>query len=385
MTRAGRLPFTFLGLCLAYLAVSVNLSITSIALPSIGEDLGASTDQLSWIFAITPLVSISVMLFAGAWGDRFGRRRILVIGLSIFLASAILSALARDVTALIALPKSFGTFVEYTNVIGLLGFRNAVEQFANRKLVCIDEFELDDPGDTVLMSTFLNELVDRGVNVAATSNTLPDRLGEERFAADNFLREIQGLSAHFDVIRIEGPDYRQRNLDLNQRVFTDSQVEKICAATTNAAMDNWQGLLDHLSQVHPAQYGPMVEDLSLLGLLDVNVVRNETQALRVVSLVDRLYDRSVPIVNSGVDITSIFTDSMLKGGYRKKYFRALSRLAAVVAPKLTRRAIKAASTVPNPPGVMGIINPIWAIANAANAAAKDVPALSQPSTPRKAT
>ena len=103
MTRAGRLPFTFLGLCLAYLAVSVNLSITSIALPSIGEDLGASTDQLSWIFAITPLVSISVMLFAGAWGDRFGRRRILVIGLSIFLASAILSALARDVTALIAL------------------------------------------------------------------------------------------------------------------------------------------------------------------------------------------------------------------------------------------------------------------------------------------
>ena len=226
-------------------------------------------------------------------------------------------------------PKSFGTFVEYTNVIGLLGFRNAVEQFANRQLVCIDEFELDDPGDTVLMSTFLNELVDRGVNVAATSNTLPDRLGEERFAADNFLREIQGLSAHFDVIRIEGPDYRQRNLDLNQKVFTHIEVEKICAATNHAAMDEWQGLLDHLSKVHPAQYGPMVEDLSLLGLQNVNVVRNENQALRVVSLVDRLYDRSVPIVNSGVDITGIFTDSMLTGGYRKKYFRALSRLAAL--------------------------------------------------------
>lgn len=226
-------------------------------------------------------------------------------------------------------PKSFGTFVEYTNVIGLLGFRNAVEQFANRKIVCIDEFELDDPGDTVLMSTFLNELVDRGVNIAATSNTLPDRLGEERFAAENFLREIQGLSAHFDVIRIEGPDYRQRNLAASQKVFSHSEVEKVCEATANAALDNWQGLLDHLSTVHPAQYGPMVEHLSLLGLQDVNVVRNETQALRVVSLVDRLYDRSVPIVNSGVDITSIFTDSMLTGGYRKKYFRALSRLAAL--------------------------------------------------------
>lgn len=226
-------------------------------------------------------------------------------------------------------PKSFGTFVEYTNVIGLLGFRNAVEQFSNRKLVCIDEFELDDPGDTVLMSTFLKELVDRGVSIAATSNTLPDRLGEERFAADNFLREIQGLSAHFEVIRIEGPDFRQRNLAGNQRVFTHLEVESVCAATANSALDNWQGLLVHLSTVHPAQYGPMVEHLSLLGLQDVNVVRNETQALRVVSLVDRLYDRSVPIVNSGVDITSIFTDSMLTGGYRKKYFRALSRLAAL--------------------------------------------------------
>jgi len=226
-------------------------------------------------------------------------------------------------------PKSFGTFVEYTNVIGLLGFRNAVEQFADRKLVCIDEFELDDPGDTVLMSTFLNELVQRGVNVASTSNTLPDRLGRERFAAENFLREIQGLSAHFDVIRIEGPDYRHRNLELTQQVFTDSQVEQTAQATPNAALDNWQGLLDHLSKVHPAQYGPMVENLSLLGIQDVRLVRNETQALRVVSLVDRLYDRSVPIVNSGIDITGIFTESMLKGGYRKKYFRALSRLAAL--------------------------------------------------------
>ena len=103
MTRAGRLPIAFLGLSLTYLAVAVNVSVTSIALPSIGTDLGASTAQLSWIYTITPLVSIGVMLFAGAWGDRFGRRRMLVIGLAIFLVSAILSALSRDVTFLIAM------------------------------------------------------------------------------------------------------------------------------------------------------------------------------------------------------------------------------------------------------------------------------------------
>ncbi len=119
-------------------------------------------------------------------------------------------------------PKSFGTFVEYTNLIGALGFSAAVAAFADRALVCIDEFELDDPGDTVLMSTFLGRLVDQGVRLAATSNTLPDRLGEGRFAADDFLREIQALSAHFEVLRIDGDDYRHRGEVRPAEVFDTS-------------------------------------------------------------------------------------------------------------------------------------------------------------------
>src|SRR5699024_8197343 len=43
-------------------------------------------------------------------------------------------------------PKSFGTFVELTHVVGALGFNNAVEQLSQNSVLCIDEFELDDPG-----------------------------------------------------------------------------------------------------------------------------------------------------------------------------------------------------------------------------------------------
>lgn len=87
--------------------------------------------------------------------------------------------------------KLFGTFVEYTNLVGLLGFAECVRLLSEYSLICIDEFELDDPGDTVLMSSLLAELVGAGVKLAATSNTLPDRLGEGRFAAEDFLREIR--------------------------------------------------------------------------------------------------------------------------------------------------------------------------------------------------
>lgn len=227
--------------------------------------------------------------------------------------------------------KSFGTFVEYTNIIGLLGFREAVRVFSTSALVCIDEFELDDPGDTVLMSTFLGELVTAGVFLAATSNTLPDRLGEERFAAEDFVREIQGLAAHFDTIRIEGPDYRHRDLSFHSDPFTDSEVFAAVEqrSSSGSVLVEWGSLLDQLSQLHPAKYGALVQDISLLGVMSVKPVRDQVQALRFVTFVDRLYDRSVPVINSGIRLDQVFSAEMLKGGYRKKYFRCLSRLAAL--------------------------------------------------------
>ncbi len=109
-------------------------------------------------------------------------------------------------------PKLFATFVELTHLVGALGFHQAVEALSAYALVCVDEFELDDPGDTVLVSTLLTRLREAGVRLAATSNTLPGKLGEGRFAADDFLREIQGLAAHFESVRIDGDDYRHRGL-----------------------------------------------------------------------------------------------------------------------------------------------------------------------------
>ena len=226
-------------------------------------------------------------------------------------------------------PKSFGTFVEYTNLVGLLGFRKAVDVLSQNRIVCIDEFELDDPGDTVLMSTLLGELVAAGVALAATSNTLPDKLGEGRFAADDFLREIQGLSAHFDVLRIDGQDYRHRGLPEAPEPSTDEQVALAVAQTAGATLERFPALLAHLPAVHPSQYGAMIDGVSLVGIQGLRTLTDQAQALRLVVLIDRLYDRDVPVVASGVPVDRIFSETMLTGGYRKKYFRAISRLVAL--------------------------------------------------------
>ncbi|GAA3826712.1 cell division protein ZapE [Streptomyces chiangmaiensis] len=225
--------------------------------------------------------------------------------------------------------KAFGTFVELTNLVGALGFQQTVQTLSGHRLLCIDEFELDDPGDTVLVSTLLGKLVDAGVALAATSNTLPGKLGEGRFAAADFLREIQGLSAHFRTLRIDGEDYRHRGLPEAPAPYSDEQVTKAAYATPGTSLDHFPHLLEHLARVHPSRYGALTDGIRAVCLTDVGPVPDQSTALRLVVLADRLYDREVPVLASGVPFDKLFSEEMLKGGYRKKYFRAISRLTAL--------------------------------------------------------
>jgi cell division protein ZapE len=86
---------------------------------------------------------------------------------------------------------------------------------------------------------------------------------------------------------------------------------------------------DHLARVHPSKYARLVEGVPLVGLTGVHQLTSQDVALRLVVLVDRLYDNDVPVAAAGESLGAIFTPEMLKGGYRKKYFRSLSRLAAL--------------------------------------------------------
>ena len=231
-------------------------------------------------------------------------------------------------------PKAYGTFVELTHLVGALGFGPSVAALSEHRLLAIDEFELDDPGDTVLVSSLLSKLVDAGVRVAATSNTLPGSLGDGRFAAQDFLREIQGLSAHFEPLRVDGEDYRHRGLPAAPAPVSDDEAAQRAAQVDGATLDGFEALLQHLGRLHPSRYGALVQDVPLVAVQRVVPVVDQAAALRLVVLADRLYDRDVPVVTSGVPMDALFPDELLQGGYRKKYLRAVSRLTALARAAL---------------------------------------------------
>ena len=226
-------------------------------------------------------------------------------------------------------PKAFGTFVELTHVVGALGFNRAVEELSGHSVLCIDEFELDDPGDTMLVSRLLAELTTAGVCVAATSNTLPEQLGEGRFAAKDFMREIRKMSGIFESIRVDGPDYRHRNLPPAPEPLSDSELEAEAESTPGATLDDFDELCAHLSTLHPSKYNRLVDGITEVCLRGVGALPDQSIALRMVVLADRLNAARIPVRNSGEKLDAIFTEEMLAGGYRKKYLRATSRLLAL--------------------------------------------------------
>ncbi len=226
-------------------------------------------------------------------------------------------------------PKAYGTFVELTHLVGALGFAEAVRRLSEHRFLAIDEFELDDPGDTMLVTRLLRELTSAGTYVAATSNTLPDKLGEGRFAAEDFLREIQTLSSRFGVVRVDGPDYRHRGLPDAPPPASPEDFEASAAAHPQSTMDDFDALCEHLEGLHPSRYGRLLDGVGRVHLRDVHPVPDQNVGLRLVAFADRLYDRAIPLVVSGEPLPLVFTEEMVNGGYRKKYLRAVSRLTAL--------------------------------------------------------
>jgi cell division protein ZapE len=228
-------------------------------------------------------------------------------------------------------PKAFATFGELTQLAGVFGFVECIDLLAGYTAVCIDEFELDDPGNTTLVSRMLSSLVERGVSVAATSNTLPEQLGEGRFAAQDFLREINTLASIFTTVRIEGPDYRHRDLPPAPQPLSDEEVTVRAAGVRGATLDDFDVLCAHLATMHPSRYLTLIEGVTAVFLTGVHKIDDQNVALRLVALTDRLYDAGIPVVASGAKLDTIFSEEMLAGGYRKKYLRATSRLLALTA------------------------------------------------------
>jgi EmrB/QacA subfamily drug resistance transporter len=107
-TTHRRRWWILLVLIVSLFTVNLDNTIVNVALPTLARALGAGMSQLQWIVDSYVLLFAGLLLAAGAIGDRFGRRRVMLVGLALFGVGSAASALAPSAEALIGLRALMG-------------------------------------------------------------------------------------------------------------------------------------------------------------------------------------------------------------------------------------------------------------------------------------
>src|ERR1017187_1859464 len=95
-------------LSLSLLVIGLDLTVLSVTLPTLVRDLNNSSTNLQWIMDSYILVLAALLLPAGSLGDRLGRKRVLVVGLALFLIGSLLCANAGSAQELIGFRAFMG-------------------------------------------------------------------------------------------------------------------------------------------------------------------------------------------------------------------------------------------------------------------------------------
>ena len=243
--------------------------------------------------------------------------------------------------------KRYLSFQELVYLIGVLGMPGAHAEFGATELLCIDEFELDDPGNTLIVKTFLAARFAGGTAVVTTSNTPPAAQGQGRFNADDFRREIQSLAASFQVVPVGGPDFRQRTRQgawlSEEELVAREQNELAPSPRLSLTFDD---LMRLLRSIHPTRVGGVLAQVGSIYLHGVAPLDSQNDALRFVHFIDKAYDRQVVLRASGVGpLQDVFDVSYRDGAYAKKYYRCLSRLAELLGETVATTVRGAAVSV----------------------------------------
>ncbi|MFF5448728.1 MFS transporter [Streptomyces sp. NPDC012888] len=118
--------------CLSMFLVGLDTTVVNVALPAIGRGLDAGTRGLEWTVDAYTLVLAALLISAGALADRFGRRRVFQVGLTVFGLASVACALAPSTGALVAARAAQGVGAAMLSPVALAIVVNAIPDARER-------------------------------------------------------------------------------------------------------------------------------------------------------------------------------------------------------------------------------------------------------------
>jgi cell division protein ZapE len=254
----------------------------------------------------------------------------------------------------------FNHFMKYVhqNLVKHKGKRNPLglvaDQIADEvRLLCFDEFFVEDIADAMILGDLFKHLFEDGVTLVATSNVKPELLYAGGLQRNSFLPAIAALVEHTEEFNLDsGIDYRWRTMKQQNRYHTPLKGEKKFMAdyfdkiAVTEFLENSTFILqgrsietlrqsDHVLWVEFSVlcgYGRSVADyIDIAGHFDSVLISNipildenlEDEARRFIALVDEFYDRKVAlIISASVPMQELYQGDRLTFEFQ----RTLSRL-----------------------------------------------------------
>jgi len=242
----------------------------------------------------------------------------------------------------------------------LQGKKNPLEiighQFADEAgIICFDEFFVSDITDAMILGGLMEQLLNRGVVLVATSNIVPDELYKNGLQRERFLPAIELIKNNTQVINVDsGIDYRLRVLERAEiyhypldpeadaemdRCFQGlapekgSRNEKIeiegRLITTRRLSDGviWCDFMDLCDSPRSQNdYIELAREFHAVFISNVPKMRagNDDLVRRFINLVDEFYDRNVKVIISAeVDIDNLYSGGQLEFEFRRTRSRLL--------------------------------------------------------------
>ncbi len=222
------------------------------------------------------------------------------------------------------------------------------------KVLCFDEFYVEDIGDAMLLGRFINELFENKVTLITTSNTHPDNLYRDGLHRSRFLPAIKSIKENCEIYELNSAqDYRLRTLEqleifiigkgdqgikelesnfieLTNGEFQDRQKIKILGReidTIKLAQGSlWVSFKEICEGPRSAKdYIEVCSEFHTLFVSNVPIMKgsNDDSARRFIALVDECYERNVNLILSmETELEQIYSGERLLEPFK----RTISRL-----------------------------------------------------------
>lgn len=221
--------------------------------------------------------------------------------------------------------RHYLSFAEAMGLMALLGPEETSRRLRG-DLVCLDEFELDDPANTRFADLLLERLAAHGTRFVTTSNTVVGEQGDGRMAVDLFRDQLTRIGAAFACVHVPGGDHRRLSVRDGDDPpgwrrqtgpppgadWLDADAAGLDRMLAGLPLTGLRGLAGTVRGVRVRELGPFSDQIA---------------ALRFVALVDRLYDWCVPMrIEATCALAELFPEPPLRSAFHRKHRRCQSRL-----------------------------------------------------------